>query len=386
MSADELLKLTRGGETSRVQFKEDITNAVSIAREMVAFSNSKGGTILIGINDKTGEASGLSFQDIQRINNLLTTAANEHVKSPIIIETDTVALDGKHIIIVTVPEGIDKPYKDKDGLVFVKNGADKRKVTSNEELSRLLQGSGNLYAEEQILHHCSYEDLDWHSFKKFYEATYQEACEWEERDRIFENLRLGKDGKPNLAAALLFTDKPDKTITGFFITTIWFWGNELHEHDYRSSDNLKGNIAEQYKQAYNFAYSVLRKVQAGQSFNSLGVLEVPGIVLQELLVNALIHRDYFIRDTIKLFIFDNRIEIHSPGRLPNNLTTEQIKRGIRKKRNNILDSFAPNLLKYRGAGSGILRALKAYPNIEFINDTEAEQFSVIIHRPEEKRG
>lgn len=381
-----MLKLTRGGETSRVQFKEDITNAVSIAQEMVAFSNSKGGTILIGINDKTGEASGLSFQDIQRINNLLTTAANEHVKSPIIIETDTVALDGKHIIIVTVPEGIDKPYKDKDGLVFVKNGADKRKVTSNEELSRLLQGSGNLYAEEQILHHCSYEDLDWHSFKKFYEATYQEACEWEERDRIFENLRLGKDGKPNLAAALLFTDKPDKTITGFFITTIWFWGNELHEHDYRSSDNLKGNIAEQYKQAYNFAYSVLRKVQAGQSFNSLGVLEVPGIVLQELLVNALIHRDYFIRDTIKLFIFDNRIEIHSPGRLPNNLTTEQVKRGIRKKRNNILDSFAPNLLKYRGAGSGILRALKAYPNIEFINDTEAEQFTVIIHRPEEKRG
>lgn len=257
---------------------------------------------------------------------------------------------------------------------------------SADELLKLTRGGGNLYAEEQILHHCSYEDLDWHSFKKFYEATYQEACEWEERDRIFENLRLGKDGKPNLAAALLFTDKPDKTITGFFITTIWFWGNELHEHDYRSSDNLKGNIAEQYKQAYNFAYSVLRKVQAGQSFNSLGVLEVPGIVLQELLVNALIHRDYFIRDTIKLFIFDNRIEIHSPGRLPNNLTTEQIKRGIRKKRNNILDSFAPNLLKYRGAGSGILRALKAYPNIEFINDTESEQFSVIIHRPEEKRG
>lgn len=72
-------------------------------------------------------------------------------------------------------------------------------------------------------------------------------------------------------------------------------------------------------------------------------------------------------------------------KLPNNLTTEQIKRGIRKKRNNILDSFAPALLNYRGAGSGILRALEAHPHIDFINDTEAEQFTVIIHRPEEKR-
>ena len=386
MSADELLKLVRGGETSRIQFKENVTNAVSIAQEMVAFSNSKGGQILIGINDKTGEATGLSFQDIQRINNLLTTAANEHVKSPIIIETETVSIEDKQVIVVQVSEGVDKPYKDNSGLIFVKNGADKRKVTSNEELSRLLQGSGNLYAEEQILHHCTYEDLNWDKFKSFYEKTYKEPCEWEERDRIFENLRLGKDGKPNLAAALLFTDKPDKTVTGFFITAIWFWGNDIHEHEYRSSDNFKGNIAEQYQQAYSFVYAALRKVQAGQSFNSLGVPEVPSVVLEELLVNALIHRDYFIKDTIKLFLFENRIEIRSPGKLPNNLTTEQVKRGVRKKRNNILDSFAPAVLRYRGAGSGILRALEAYPHIDFINDTEAEQFTVIIHRPAERKN
>ncbi len=178
MSADELLRLVRGGETSRIQFKENVTNAVSIAQEMVAFYNSKGGKILIGINDKTGEATGLSFQNIQRINNLLTTAANEHVKSPIIIETETVAVEDKQVIVVDVPEGIDKPYKENSGLIFVKNSADKRKVTSNEELSRLLQGGGNLYAEEQILHHCTYGDLNWDKFKRFYESTYKEPCEW----------------------------------------------------------------------------------------------------------------------------------------------------------------------------------------------------------------
>ncbi len=106
------------------------------------------------------------------------------------------------------------------------------------------------------------------------------------------------------------------------------------------------------------------------------------MVLVELLTNALIHRDYFIRDTIKLFVFQNRVEIISPGKLPNNLTLEQAKRGIRKKRNDILDSLAPELLQYKGAESGILRALKAHPHIEFVNDTEAEQFTAIIYWPD----
>lgn len=380
MEALEVLNIIAGGETSQTQFKLNVTNATSIAQEMVAFANTKGGLIIIGVNDKTGAVQGLSFQDIQRINNLLATAANEHVKSPISIETETVEVEPeKRIILAKIPEGISKPYKDKDGLVFVKNGSDKRKVTSNEELMRMLQTSGSLYAEEQALSHCSYADIDWDKFKQFYEATYSEPLE-PDRERKFENLRLGQNGKPNLAGALLFTNNPQKSITGFFITAIWFWGNEIEADNYRASDYLKGTLPEQFNQARDFVMRTLHKIQSGETFNSPGVLEIPEIVFTELLTNALIHRDYFIKDTIKLFIFENRIEIISPGRLPNNLTVEQMKRGIRKKRNDILDSLAPDLLQYKGAGSGVLRALRAYPQIEFINDTEAEQFRVVIHR------
>ena len=99
MKAKELLELISGGETSYLQLKEDIRNATSIAQEMVAFLNSKGGKIIIGVNDKTGELVGLSFQDIQRINRLLTTAANEHVKSPIVVESITADVEGKKIIV-----------------------------------------------------------------------------------------------------------------------------------------------------------------------------------------------------------------------------------------------------------------------------------------------
>lgn len=382
MEALEVIDLIAGGETSKVQFKLNVTNATSIAQEMVAFANARGGFIIIGVNDKTGAVEGLSFQDIQRINNLLATAASEHVKSSIRIETETVEAEaGKRVIVVVIPEGYNKPYKDKDGLIFIKNGADKRKVTSNEEIMRMLQSSGNLYAEEQILAHCTYEDIDWGKFKAFYESTYDEPLE-PDKERKFENIRLGQEGKPNLAGALLFTNNPQKTITGFFITAIWFWGNQREDNSYRASDNIKGALPEQYRLANDFAMRALNKIQSGDTFNSPGILEIPGIVLEELLTNALIHRDYFIKDTIKLFIYQNRIEIISPGSLPNNLTLEQAKKGIRKKRNDIIDSLAPALLNYKGAGSGILRALRAYPHIDFINDTEAEQFTVIIHRPE----
>jgi ATP-dependent DNA helicase RecG len=382
MEALEVINLIAGGETSSVQFKLNVTNATSIAQEMVAFANTKGGYILIGVNDKTGEVDGLAFPDIQRINNLLSTAASEHVKSPISIESETVEVEpGKRVIIARIPEGYNKPYKDKDGLIFIKNGSDKRKVTSNEEIMRMLQHSGSMYAEEQTLTHCTYQDIDWEKFKAFYEGTYGEGLE-PDRERKFENLRLGQDGKPNLAGALLFTNNPQKTITGFFITAIWFWGNVLEDNSYRASENIKGTLPSQFRQAKDFAMRALNKIQSGDTFNSPGRLEVPEIVLTELLTNALVHRDYFIKDTIKLFIYQNRIELISPGKLPNNLTIEQMKKGIRKKRNDILDSLAPELMEYKGAGSGILRALHAHPHIDFINDTEAEQFKVIIHRPE----
>ena len=167
MNAAALLDLVAGGENSRVQLKENATNPTSVAQEIVAFANSKGGTLIIGVNDKTGDITGLSFADLQRINNLLTTAANDLVKSPVVFETETVDVEGKKVLVAYIPEGTDKPHTDKDGLIFIKNGSDKRKVTSKEELARMLQSSGNLYAEQMLVRGSSVKDLDWGLFREF---------------------------------------------------------------------------------------------------------------------------------------------------------------------------------------------------------------------------
>lgn len=364
-----------------VQFKENIRNHQSLAQEMVAFANTKGGKILIGVNDKDWSITGLEMADIQRLTLMIATVANEHIKSPIFVETTIVDVEGKKVMVVEIPEGNHKPYKDKDGLMFLKNGADKRKVTSNEEMARLLQSGGSLYADETLIHNSSYTDIDIYRFEEFYTEKYKVPFEKEKIVEYIENIGLGKEGKLNLAGALLFTGKYTKNIPNHYISAVWFKGNHIWENEYWSSDNLTGTMTQQYEKAYAFLINAMTKLQAGQNFNSKGKSEIPEVVFQEILVNALIHRNYFIYDNIKVFIFQDRVEIKSPGVLPNNLTEEKIKRGIRKKRNPLLDSFASDVLPYRALGSGILRALQAYPDIDFLNDKEAEEFKVTIQRP-----
>ena len=383
MKEQELLHLIKGGETSFLQLKQDVRNTISIVREMIAFANSKGGKIIIGVNDNTGAITGLNFRDIQRINSLLSTAANEHIKNPIIIETTTETVENKRVIVCSVEEGFDKPYKDKDGLIFVKNGADKRKVVSNEELMRLLQSSGKIKAEETILQKTSIQKhLDKDRFADFFEARYQIAPEWDKLPQILENLHLAKEGKLSLAGALLFGLNTKYILPSFYISAVWYRGNDLSGTDYLSSENIYGILSSQYRQGFEFIYAKLEKRQNGQDFNSLGEPEIPKVVISELLINALVHRNYFIADSIKLLVFDNRIEIKSPGSLPNNLDETAIRLGISKRRNELLSMFAIDVLPYRALGSGIVRALKVYPHIEFENDKKAEEFRVIITRPD----
>lgn len=115
-----------------------------------------------------------------------------------------------------------------------------------------------------------------------------------------------------------------------------------------------------------------------------GQAEIPRIVWEELIANALIHRDYFISAPVRVLVFADRVEIISPGHLPNHLTIENIKAGNSNMRNPILASFAAKLLPYRGLGSGLLRALRAWPQIELIDDRAGNLFKVIVTRPQEQ--
>jgi ATP-dependent DNA helicase RecG len=385
MKKSEILKRIEYGEDSQYQFKENFTNSEQVAAEMVAFSNSRGGYILVGISDD-GKVKGLSKEDIHRLNQLISNTATVNVSPPITPLTEIVELEDKKVLVVEVKQGINKPYCTNKNIFYTKVGADKRKI-SREELLRLFQDSGHLSADEMLIFDSTANDLNIDKFKKFFEKNYGQSIQETglPLEKLLQNLNLFKDGHLNLAGLLLFGEYPERFKPIFIIKGVSFFGNDIAGTEYRNSEDISGDMENLYKDGIGFLLRSLDKLQNGQNFNSLGILEVSRIALEEVLQNALIHRSYFKNAPIRLLVFDNRIEIISPGKLPNGLTIENIKYGNTVARNHIIASFASKLLPYRGLGTGIQRAIKEQPNIEFINDVDGEQFIVIIPRPEKRK-
>lgn len=383
MEALELLEIIQQGENSLVQFKERINDAHSISQELAALSNSGGGTIIVGVNDHSGLPNGLSFQELQSVNNLLVNAASNNVHPSIIIRTETVRVGEHNLALVHVTEGLNKPYKDRNGVIWLKNGSDKRRVTVNEEIARLLQSSKTLFADEMAIQGSSLADLNLDVFKTFIKTKYNKEFDTMDIDLStgLQNLNLMKEENLTLAGLLLFGQNPQKYRPQFSVQCLSVSGVNLTSNSFLDNEPaFEGDIKTIYNKTMAFIERNVRKIQTEESFNALSVWEIPFEVFEELVVNALVHRDYFVHTTIKVYIYNDRIEIVSPGKLPNSLTIENIKNGISIPRNPILQSIAQYILPYKGLGTGIGRALALYPGIELINKVETEQFIAVIKR------
>lgn len=385
MDALELLDLIQMGESSKVQFKLRVDNANSIGAEMVAFSNTKGGLLIVGVEDKTGEINGLSFEELQSTNELLANSASNNVKAPIYIYTETVKIKEQNVIVAHIAEGTSKPHMDNNGIIWVKNGSDKRKVIAKEEIARLLQSSGNLFADETLVNGTTVNDIDEDFFQEFIVSKTKKTIEelGQSTSSVLSNLGMIKEGKLSLGGLVLFGKNPQQFRPTFTVQCISFVGNDISSTEYRDKEEpFTGNLKELYEKTLSFITRNLKKKQIKEGFNTQSELEIPIQTIEELLVNALIHRDYFILSSIKVFIFDNRIEIISPGRLPNTLTIDNIKIGTSIPRNPILFTNARYILPFVGVGSGIPRALENSPDLELINDVDREVFIAIIKRTE----
>ena len=371
------------GEDSTRQFKVDVRNAESLASEMAAFANCEGGVIYIGVSD-SGQANGLTGDDVKRINQLISNSASQLVRSPLAVQTKNIKLpNGRIVVMLTVPKGIDKPYFDKNGVIWLKTGSDKRRVNSKEELRRLFQISAQFHADE-LPTKAGVAKLDKLRFRDFLRDVYKQEYPDSSAEliRLLQNMNLATDdGKLNLAGVLLFAERPEWIVPQFVVKAIRYPGNDIHASDYVDTEDFAGPLTEMFSGALAFIMRNLHKVQAGRGVNAPGLPEIPESVFEELLVNALVHRDYLVNAPIRLFIYDNRIEIISPGHLPNNLTVDKIRTGNSNIRNPILVSYiAKGILPYHGLGSGIKRALNEWPDIDFVDDHEGCIFTSIIRR------
>jgi predicted HTH transcriptional regulator len=311
--------------------------------------------------------------------------ASQKIYPPVYLTTDTIAVEDNRILVATIEEGISKPYKDSNGTIYVKNGSDKRKVTSNDEIARLL-GSKNLLADETEIFETGIKDIDSRLFSEYFKKEFGQTIE-EKGLTLEEALKAKKVMRNNhvtLAGLLFFGNDVQNLRPQFTIKAAMFVGNDIGGNNYRSKpEDMAGTIPELFKQGMMYVKSCIKYLQNGQGFNSIGIPEVSIVALEEVLQNALIHRDYFKNAPIRLLVFDNRIEIISPGRLPNSLTVEEIKYGNPVIRNNQIAMFASRTLPYSGLGSGIRHALAEQPDMELENDVEGDQFIVRFPRKPE---
>lgn len=372
MTTQEILKLCGKGEQTPVQMKERVTDAYELGKEMVCYANERGGgLIIIGVNDKTGKVNALSRTEVQEQTGLLSQIATDQVHPAVSIKAENVDVPGGQLIAVTVLEGINKPYKDNKGVVWVKNGANKRRIVDNAEIAEMMSDSGTFRQDEAIIPGATIADLDMNVVKTYlikrFEASYKSkdltyeqiqdasadelvslAASGMTVERLLKNFGLIRsDGGITYAAMLLFGRHPWRWLPTATVKCVSFIGNSLGGTEFRDKmDDLDadGGILIQYEAMMAFLKRNLHNVQVDSDFNSLGQLEIP------------------------------------VGALPGGLEVEDVLSGTSLPRNKMLFTHGAFLLPYSGIGSGFLRARELDDKMEVVNDTKKKEVIVTFWR------
>ena len=378
LTKNDLQSLLQQGDDVRHIFRADLQSEADLAVDIVALSNGQGGDIAIGVQPD-GSRTGLTSDDTRRINHLIVDAAK--LVSPVTdVVTQTFALTDGVVVLVKIEAGRDKPYM-TDGRIWIATKTGHRLVTAHEEIARLFQEAKVIYAEKQLVPGSTIEDLDMDAFDAYFEAFEARIGEpveaqMDSRTTLLEKLGLVQEGQLTVAGTLLFAKHPARRLPVFMVKATVWPGIDLDDQVTTVCQAITGKLSDVYRDTLRF---VLAHFGQGQKASDAQI-GIPPIVFEALIANALIHRDYFVSAPIRVLIFADRVEIVSPGCLPNNLTVEKIKMGQTFVRNPMLAAFASKMLPYRGIGSGIRRALKAYPQIDVIDDRFLNQFRVVIHR------
>ena len=195
---------------------------------------------------------------------------------------------------------------------------------------------------------------------------------------------IAANGEVTRAGIMFFGKNPGEYERSFMVKAVVFDGTSIGDTTYIDSRDISGTIPWMFRESMTFLKSVLRHQQQGQNFNKVGILEIPEVVLEELLQNAFVHIDLLHAAAIRLLVFIDRIEIINPGCLFGGLQVEDIKLGVSRQRNPLMASLAGKTMIYRGLGSGIIRVMKEDVQVEFVNEESANQFKTIIWRTTQK--
>ncbi len=375
MTHTELLEMIKNGENSGVEFKRDVLENHALARELVAFSNLEGGMVLLGVEDD-GNIFGLTRQDLEE---WVMTTCRDKIRPGVIpfFEIVREIEAGKDVAIVRVTRGFDvhSLWHNNRNVYFIRVGTQCREP-SPEELGRLFQQRGAFRAELRPVSGASLADLDLRRLRNYFSLVRQQAVPPDDGAEAWQTLLLNTEMMTEegvtVGGMLLFGRTPNRFLAHAGIDAVAFQGAEK-EYAARERKPLRGPMTPLLaadrttvenglvEQALDF---VQRNVTVTATLEDSGRRverpTYPPEVLREAVVNALIHRDYLLSGTdIELAIYSNRLEIVSPGRLPNGITPDRMRTGCRAARNQLLKDVMRDYGYLEHMGMGIPRKIVA---------------------------
>ncbi|MGE5343689.1 MAG: RNA-binding domain-containing protein [Candidatus Omnitrophota bacterium] len=370
-SKEEIRKLLNDGRNSSVEFKASHAKPHALAKEIVAFSNTHGGFILLGVN---GDGSISGLDDRSEWEARIADIAQNHVIPPVHLAYSEVVVDDQPIGVVKVPKGKEKPYQTATYRILIRVGPSNRTVTK-EEFVRLFQECGLFQYDFVAVERTAAADLNLdkiHQYLSRHDIDFVHEGEAGKRSLLKNSEILHEDGKVTLAGLLVFGLNPQQYLPNARIAFTHFKGSDT-DSEIIWAQTIEGSIDSQVDAALTvIKQSMLR------TFDHSNYL--PN-VFRELLVNACVHRDYAIsRAQIRVYLFEDRLEFISPGMLPNSLTVEKLKTGVSYAVNPVIVKFMGNLRYMSTLGRGIPAVCKEVEkNAKHIEFKElGEEFKVTL--------
>lgn len=332
-------ELIEKGESETLEFKKSTAQLEKALRSICGFLNHKGGIIYFGV-EKNGEIIGQTISD-QTLRSV-SQKIRQGIKPEGTPEIRVLEIEGKKIIEVKVKEGGNKPYY-LDGIAYKRVGTE-NPVIAPEELERIILDKRKRYWDRQICEDAILEDRDEEKVRRYIEKRGIEKPKEMNLDVFLFSIQAAdskKGNKPTNGGLLFFGKNPQRIFLQARIHCVKFDGNEISRN---TTDELMcdGTLWEMLNNAESFVNKNVRLYgfRTEISFRRIEKLEYPLRAIREAIVNALIHREYSEPSEIKLFIFDNRIEIINPGSFPEGVTPQN---PVHKPRNPLLCEYMKDI-------------------------------------------
>ncbi|MEW6040336.1 MAG: RNA-binding domain-containing protein [Elusimicrobiota bacterium] len=392
MKKETIEKIIGKGESETLELKPSLSQINEIVETISAFANTVGGKIIIGVSD-SGKIKGVEIGKgtIENLTNTIAQNTEPKIQPHITVEKTK----GKNIIVVDVPESMDKLVL-AYGRPYKRVGKSSPRMSKEEYEKRILEKhKEKLQFDTQICKNTSLEDIDWNFIKETFIPLYEKVSEKRitgKSKSLLDSLNCTRDNKPTNAGILLFGKEPQKFYLNSYIALARYKGKTegFERLDYKE---FRGNLIQQIDNCdkYIKEHITVMSRSLPHKVEREDIPEYGWFTIRELITNAVCHRDYSQEGSkVIIKMFDDHIEYYNPGGLPVGITPQNITEK-QFSRNSIIANVLAKIRYIEELGEGwnkITDEYKTHPLKPKMPKIVADEFSilVILFSPREKFG